>query len=179
MKNPLRNQTLGRREAVTRLLRWLEDGAVEAGELFEQWARRRPVRYEGEHKLAEERYQQERALRKQVEYLRRKKFLKTKKTEEGLLIELSDEGRVELMKRLIRERSTLKDGQVCLVVYDVPNAGNLGRDALRYFLKRAGFKQVQRSVWSTDKDVVHEVIEFIKSSKITKWVEVYLAKRQR
>lgn len=178
MKSPFRNQTLGRREAVTHFLDWLGDEARELDDIFVHWARRKP-RLDAEHQLAEDREREYRAFRKQVEYLRRKKFLKTKKTEEGLLVELSDEGRVELMKRLVRERPAFKDEQVCLVVYDVPNEGNLGRDALRYFLKRIGFKQVQRSVWSTDKDVVREVLEFVQSTKITKWVEVYLAKKQR
>ncbi|MEK7620066.1 MAG: hypothetical protein AAB413_02395 [Patescibacteria group bacterium] len=166
------------REAVTQFLVWLEDEARDAGEMFEQWARHRPYRYEGEHKLAEERYQEHRKFTERARYLQRKKLIHVKKTEAGLLYELSDEGRVELMKRLIRERPKLPGSQVCLVVYDVPNEGNLGRDALRYFLKRCGFKQVQRSVWSTDRDVVKEVIGFIRSTKITKWVEVYLARKQ-
>ncbi|MBI4256662.1 hypothetical protein HY626_01235 [Candidatus Uhrbacteria bacterium] len=166
------------REAVTTVLAWLQDEAREAGELFEQWARRKKYRYEGEHKLAEERYQEQRAFQKRVDYLRRKKFIKTKKTERGLLLELSNEGQAELMRRLVRERPLLPGNQVCLVMYDVPTDGNLGRDALRYFLKRIGLTQVQQSVWSTDKDVVNEVLEFVRSSQITKWVEVYLAKKQ-
>ncbi|MBI4435365.1 hypothetical protein HY630_01725 [Candidatus Uhrbacteria bacterium] len=166
------------RKAVTEFLEWLGDEARDAGELFEQWARRRRYRYEGEHKLAEERYQERRAFEERARYLRRKKFIKTKKTERGLLYELSDEGRVELMRRLVHERTTLPNGQVCLVVYDIPTDGNLGRDALRYFLKRIGLLQVQKSVWSTDKDVVDEVLAFIQTAKITKWVEVYLARKQ-
>jgi DNA-binding transcriptional regulator PaaX len=63
-------------------------------------------------------------------------------------------------------------------MYDIPTEGNLGRDAFRYFLKRIGFTQVQHSVWSIDRNVVDEVKQFVRTAKITHWVEVYLAKKQ-
>lgn len=165
------------RVAVTEVLRWFNNGVVEAVELFDQWARHQKYRLDPEDKLAEKYYQQKRAFRKRTEYLRRKKLIKTKKTERGLLYELTDEGRVELLKRLVRERPSLLDGQVCLVLYDIPVEAGTGRDALRYFLRWVGFEQVQKSVWQTDKDVVVDVLDFIKRAKVQKWVEVYLGRR--
>jgi hypothetical protein len=58
------------RKAVTEVLRFIGDEIVEAEELFEQWARHRRYRYEGEHKLAEERFLEEQALRKRLKYLK-------------------------------------------------------------------------------------------------------------
>ena len=178
MKKKQSNRASKGREATTRLLRLLEDAAVEAGEMFEVWASHKPYRLDPEDRLAEIRLEERRAFQKRVSYLRCKNLIRTKKTQEGLLYELSGEGRVELMKRIVLEKEMLSDGKVCLVMYDVPRVGNLGRDALRYFLKRIGFSQVQHSVWETDKDVVREVKEFVRMAKIKDWVEVYLAKRQ-
>lgn len=178
MKSP-NKQRHDARETVTQLLRMLDSATTEALELFNQWARRQPYRLDPEDQLAEERLAQQRAFREHLRYLKRRHFIKTKKTEAGLLCELTDEGRGEVLKRLVMERPRLPRDQVCLVLYDVPTFGNLGRDALRYFLKRIGFKQVQKSVWQTDKDVVNEVLEFVRTSKIHDWVQVYLARRQK
>ncbi|TAL51317.1 hypothetical protein EPN81_00165 [Patescibacteria group bacterium] len=165
-------------EAITELLRWIDGETTEASELFDQWAKRRKYRFEGEHKLAEEHYQQEQAFRRRLKYFRRKKFIKTKKTEKKLLFELTDRGREELLKRLVQERPKLQHDQVCLVLYDIPVAAGSGRDGLRYFLKRIGFKHVQQSVWQTDKDVIEEVLAFVRSANVEKWVQVYLAQRK-
>lgn len=166
------------REAVTHFLGLLKDAAIESGEMFDQWARRRPYRLDPEDKLAEEKLAQRREFQKRTFYLKQKKFIKTKKIEGRLFYELTQDGRIELMKRVVTERPSLSHGEVCLVMYDVPTEGNLGRDAFRYFLKRIGFTQVQRSVWQTDKDAVKEVIGFVRDAKIEDWVEVYLAKKQ-
>lgn len=166
------------REAITELLSWVDGATTEASEIFEQWARRRKYRFEGEHKLAEEHYQQEQSFRRRLKYLRRKKFIKTKKTEKKLLFELTDRGKQELLKRRVEERSKLPDGLVCLVLYDIPVDAGSGRDGLRYFLKRVGLKQVQQSVWQTDKDVVEEILEFVRRAKVEKWVQVYLGQRK-
>lgn len=177
MKDQSKKSTRGR-EAVTQMLQILDASATEAIEMFDQWAKRQPYRRDPEDQLAEERLIHQRECCERIKYLKRKKFVKTIKTQNRLLCELTDEGKAELLKRLIRDRPRLPPGEVCLVLYDVPLDGNLGRDALRYFLKRIGFTQVQKSVWQTDKDVVVEVLDFVKTAKIEKWVEVYLAKQQ-
>lgn len=173
-----KQQRLSGRESVTEFLRLLDSASIEAGEMFELWARRRPHRLEPDERLAEERYWEEVAFRKRAQYLRRKKLIRTKKTEKGLLLELTDQGREELIKRLVKERPSLPDGRVCLVLYDIPLDAGSGRDALRYFLKRIGFIRLQQSVWQTDKDVVEEVLEFVRSAKIQRWVQVYLGKKK-
>lgn len=178
MRGSMKRRRLSGRESVTEFLRLLDSASVEAGEMFEQWARRRPHRLEPDEQLAEEHYWEEVAFRKRAQYLRRKKLIRTKKTEKGLLLELTDQGREELFKRLVKERPSLSDGQVCLVFYDIPLDAGSGRDALRYFLKRIGFTQLQQSVWQTDKDVIEEVLDFIRSAKVERWVQVYLGQKK-
>lgn len=163
---------------MTRVLRIVDDASTEAVEMFKQSASRCPFRLDPEDRLAEDRLAERREFQERIRYLRRKKLISTRKTEEGLLYELTDEGRVELLSRCVKERPLLSNDEVCLVVYDVPVEASLGRDALRYFLKRIGFTQVQQSIWQTDKDVVSEVRAFVRSAKIQKWVQVYLARKQ-
>jgi DNA-binding transcriptional regulator PaaX len=167
-----------KKDKVAAFLTSLEDGMIEASELFEQWARRRPYRYEGEHKLAEERYQADRAHRNRLAHLRRRKLVKTKKIEGRLFVELSNKGRVEIKKRSMRERPKLPDSFSCLVLFDFPVDARRGRDAFRQFLKNADFEQVQKSAWRSDRDVIKDVQEFVISSKIETWVEVFLARKQ-
>lgn len=159
-------------------LRLVEDETREASELFEQWARRQPHRYEGEHKLAEERERAASAYRNRLAYLRRRKLIQTKKIEGRLFVELSKEGQVKLKKETMKERPKLPDGFICLVLFDFPVDARRGRNAFRAFLKRAGFSQVQKSAWMSDRDVIKNVQAFIKSAKAQKWVEIFLARQQ-
>lgn len=163
---------------VTDFLALLEDEAREASELFEQWARRQPHRYEGEHKLAEERERAASAYRNRLAYLRRRNLIQTKKIEGRLFVELSKEGEAKLRKEAMKERPKLPDGLMCLVLFDFPVDARRGRNSFRAFLKNAGFTQVQKSAWMSDHDVIDDVQNFVKSAKIQKWVEVFLARQQ-
>ena len=163
---------------ISDFLELLEDEAREASELFEQWARRQPHRYEGEHTLAEERERAASAYRNRLAYLRRKKLIQTKKVEGRLFVELSKEGQVKLRKETMKERPKLPDGFICLVLFDFPVDARRGRNSFRAFLKKAGFTQVQKSVWKSDLDVIDDVRDFVKSAKIQTWVEVFLARQQ-
>lgn len=167
-----------RKAAITSLLRMINDGTTEAVELFNQWARRQPYRLDPEEQLAVDRMKERQEYRNRLSYLRRKKLIRSKKIEDRLFVELSDQGRIELLKQEMCKRSKLPDGYVCLVLFDVPVEARRGRDALRYFLKGAGFEQVQKSAWQTDRDLIKEVEGFVKSAKIQRWVVVYLARRQ-
>ncbi len=164
-------------DAIRDFLAVLEDGAVEASELFEQWARRKPYRYEGEHKLAEERDKARREYHRRLARLRYKKFLKTQKVEGRLFVELSKKGALELKKRSLQQCPKLPNGFVCLVLFDFPVDARRGRDAFRNFLKGAGFTQVQKSAWQSDRHVMEDIEAFVKDAKISSWVVVYLARK--
>lgn len=154
----------------------IDEGTTEAFELFEMWARRRKYRLDPEHQLAEQAYQEQKKYRRQLEYLKRKNLIRTKRIEGRLFVELSEKGKIELLERTVRDRPKLSNGYVCLVIFDVPMNAKSGRDAFRGFLKRIGFRQVQKSVWASDHDVFSDVQRFVTSAGIQKWVGMYLAK---
>ncbi|MBI5794333.1 hypothetical protein HZA87_04625 [Candidatus Uhrbacteria bacterium] len=166
------------KEAMTSLLRMIDNGTTEAMELFHQSASRRQYRLDPEEQLAVDRMKERREHRNRLAYLKRKKLIKTKKIERRLFVELSNQGRLELMTESMQEHPRLPDGYVCLVLYDVPVDAKSGRDAFRYFLKNIGFEQEQQSVWKTDRDVLKEVKEFVISARLQKWVTIYLGKKQ-
>ena len=163
---------------ITALLEMIQDEMVEVTELFEQWANRKPYRLDAEHKLAEERYRAKQEYRNRLAHLRRRKLIKTKKIEGRLFVELSQEGKLELRKSSMKNRPKLPDELICLVIFDFPTEARRGRDAFRRLLKSAGFEQVQKSVWRSDCDVMQDVLEFVRSAGIHKWVEVFLTRKQ-
>ncbi|MBI2475226.1 hypothetical protein HYV69_02245 [Candidatus Uhrbacteria bacterium] len=119
-------------------------------------------------RLRRERYQQ-------IQYLKRKKWVSTKQTEKGLFIKLSDLGKNELIARSAQSKPKLSGNNVCLLIFDFPESARRGRDAFRYFIKSLGFKQVQMSVWESDRNCMEDVKRFIKDTKISKWVKLYIA----
>jgi hypothetical protein len=121
---------------------------------------------------------EERRAYQRLQYLKRKNWIKTKKTEKGLLVMLTDEGKMERIRRGIIDRPKLSDGRVCLVMFDIPESARRGRDAFRRFLKDTKFNLVQLSIWQTDRDVISDVLLFIKHTNIQKWVKVYVAEKK-
>ena len=114
--------------------------------------------------------------RERLLYLKRKCWIVTKKTEKGLMVKLSDEGKMERLRRTIQDRPKRKDGTVCLVMFDIPQVAKASREAFRNFLKRVGFQLVQQSVWSSDCEVEEELQRFIQEASIHKWVQVFIGK---
>ncbi len=115
---------------------------------------------------------------RRLQYLKRKKWIKIKKTEEGLLCSLTQVGKKELQRReIIKKKEKLPAGQKCLVMFDIPEDARSGRHALRQFLKNADFKRIQLSVWESDRDIGEEVKKFIKRAGVSKWVIVFVGKK--
>lgn len=63
-------------------------------------------------------------------------------------------------------------GEGCIVLFDVPESERVARNMFRNFLKECGFRQLQRSVWVCRKDVADLVARFVRSNKLTPWIQV-------
>ncbi len=91
-------------------------------------------------------------------------------------IRLTKDGVIAALKdRIVLEKTTLDDGWLCFVVFDIPEDVRELRKSFCRFLKSGGFRQLQRSVWVSQKDVVKDLSALIKQLKIGKWVRVYVA----
>lgn len=60
-----------------------------------------------------------------------------------------------------------------MIIFDVPEDESDKRRRFRSILKQWQIKQVQKSVWATDKDYREELIELIKELELSGCVELY------
>ena len=67
------------------------------------------------------------------------------------------------------------DGRWRLVAYRVPEALRVLRDTFRQKLQSLGFANLSASVWISPRDCRSEIISFVKSKKMTKYVETFEA----
>ncbi|NQV89560.1 MAG: CRISPR-associated endonuclease Cas2 [Parcubacteria group bacterium] len=86
-------------------------------------------------------------------------------------------GLLQVLKdRIVLERREMLEDERCFVIFDVPEDIRKTRNTLRHFLKQAGFKQVQQSVWVTDKDVADDMRQLVEELKISDWVRVIVGR---
>ncbi|MFH1632123.1 MAG: hypothetical protein ABIA47_03880 [bacterium] len=126
-------------------------------------------------KLAEERYARKRALKR----LEKKEYIKLKKKGDKICIQLTEKGKMQKLKDVIASKEgSLPDGQVCVVSYDIPQKVAHVRWALRELLFTAGFRQIHRSVWEGDHDIVDEILALCKKLKVEDWIQIYVGERK-
>lgn len=157
-------------EFFTSTLKYLSEGFTEINDLFGVWAGHSRSR---KSMLCDRR--SKRDLQSKYSNLKQQKFIKERKIQGKIFVELSKKGRETLLKKTLQERPILPFNQTCIVMYDFPISAKKGRDAFRYFLKTAGFTKVQMSVWKTDRDVLMDVQDFTRRTGSQKWVDVFLA----
>lgn len=62
-----------------------------------------------------------------------------------------------------------------MVIFDIPESSAAIRQRLRDLLKELEFKQIQKSVWSTEFDHRETLVEAIAELKAGKYVQIYEA----
>ena len=135
----------------------------------------RAERYESEEG---KRLHEEKMRRQAIKRLANQKFIKQCKEGERVVLELTEDGKIQALKMLIANcHDHFDGGRICLVYFDIPEAAKSARAAFRRFIKTVGFKYVQGSVWSIEKDVFKEMRYLIGLLKIDRWVEVYIAEK--
>lgn len=121
----------------------------------------------------EERYQQERRVKRAIDDLKKRKFLEIKEKGGKMFYALTEKGISEALLAKIKLQPKISSGnKFCLVCFDIPEVVKDSRWALRHFLKSVGFKQLQKSIWYTDQNIFDEVEEYIKTLKVADWVRV-------
>lgn len=115
-------------------------------------------------------YRRKQAIRR----LKKAKFIKAKKVGDRAIYILTESGKVKALEVAIRSSQYVFADRLCVVSFDFPEAARHARNHFRYFLKKAGFRFVQGSVWSMDRDVSEPIICLIKILRIRQWVKVYL-----
>lgn len=123
------------------------------------------------------REQEEYKIRRAKYELKKQKLMRVRKKGEEVIFELTRKGITEGIKQeILNTKKRLPASECCLVVFDIPENVKSTRHVFRSFLKRAGFKQVQLSVWKSKLDIVSLLSNLIEKLEIKKWVVVYRAK---
>ena len=82
---------------------------------------------------------------------------------------LSEKGRLRALNAKFKQLNNKKeawDKKWRMVAFDIPNTHRKGRNALRYRLKTAGFRELQESVFIFPYDCEQEIRDFIKLFKL-------------
>lgn len=109
-------------------------------------------------------------LSRALKRLREQGLIEEDKIGNDVIFKLTDQGR-DLTFGLNLEPDDW-DGRWRIVIWDIPEQKRLVRDLFRRNLKKWGFKQVQKSVWATKKDMYRKLIGYIQELGLGKWVTV-------
>lgn len=92
---------------------------------------------------------------KSINYLKRSKYFDEKEDQ----LHLTREGRIEIIKTLIKEEFPKRrwDGKYRVIIFDIPELSRKDRVFLRKELRWMGFVKVQRSVWVFPYDIEKEL----------------------
>jgi len=97
-----------------------------------------------DHKLSS------RQISNTVQYLKKHKFIEI--NGQGVrAIKLTNKARIRLVEKVVRDIEI--DHKHRFISFDIPERLRSQRDKFRRVIKRAGFRQIQLSLWAIDKDV--------------------------
>jgi DNA-binding transcriptional regulator PaaX len=115
-------------------------------------------------------------LRKQeLKRLENRGLLVKEKINDWYWTSFSQAGFDEYIIQLSSRANTLPDDKMCIISFDIPEVHRRLRGRVRCLLKRLGFKQVHRSVWSCKKDVCFYVKKLFSSKfMLDNWFKVYI-----
>ena len=100
-------------------------------------------------------------------HLKRSGFIEIEKRREGIHISFTEKGRqckelMELLQQFRKGRGQKWKGVWYVAMFDVKNEYRTIRDALRLFLRKMGFAQMQKSVWIYPHDCRQE-LDFLRN----------------
>lgn len=120
---------------------------------------------------------EEQMLRRQeLKRLERRGLIVTEKIANEYWTSFSKKGFEEYLVQISLCANRLPGNQMCIVSFDIPETQKRLRDHVRFLLRKLGFVQVHRSVWSCSKNVGDYIANLLSSKfKGKKWFKVYLA----
>lgn len=114
--------------------------------------------------------------RSSVQYLARKRYIKTRRIGDRLEVCLTADGEARVLRdRLAAIKARLGGGWVWLVTFDFPESERMRRDQWRRYLRWLGMKYLQKSVWCTDRDIGRELALMIHRGGLGEWIQILFA----
>ena len=101
------------------------------------------------------------SVAKQVaDKLQRRGCVEKKTTPEGIVVKITDKGRVQMLKYKLEQMGRPEgkwDGKWRMVFFDIAELERGKRDRLRIYLRQLGMEQMQESVWVSPYNVFDQV----------------------
>lgn len=147
--------------------------------LAEYWDTEKWLTWEGvfhpEYIDARRRVQEEKRLRRIFSELKRQKAIQTRKKGDNILFALTESGARRFLRARIHTAPQCDAGTSIVIIFDIPETEKRIRQHLRRFLAEHGFEQLQKSVWSTEKEIFAELKHFLEMSGAAPWVQIFRA----
>ncbi len=112
-----------------------------------------------------------------LQRLVKKKLIVIQEAGETLRAALTQTGENELFRLQIIHAPRCLDGQICMVVFDIPESKKQLRKNLRDFLRYASFTPLQKSVWISARDATTPLSRLFASKKLSRWISVFRAEK--
>lgn len=103
---------------------------------------------------------------------KRAKLIDVRRIGDRLKVVLAEKGRIRLLESRITSAPHLGGGERTYVTFDFPVSQRRSRDAFRRFLKTAGFRMIQQSLWSTKREAAKPLLALIARSGTEDWVRI-------
>ena len=111
--------------------------------------------------------------------LERYKCIETKRIGEKLMVRLTAKGWQQALRDKIRCAPNARaGGEICIVIFDVPESERRVRNILRYILRECQFTMLQKSVWISKKDVLTELCALLQGAKLERWIRIITGQEQ-
>jgi CRISPR-associated endonuclease Cas2 len=117
-----------------------------------------------------------RQRRRAMQRLKERKLIQMREEAGQYYVALTSSGLCQFIQLKIADASVLPVGDLCIVVFDIPEVYRALRKRTRDFLRRLGFVRLQRSVWASPLDVAEPLsLIFRTQKKVGKWVRIFTA----
>lgn len=109
--------------------------------------------------------------------LKSQKLITIKYTRNGWIIHLTEKGKEKALKFYLKAfylKHKKWDSKWRIVVFDIPVTMNRKRDALREFLKNAGFREVQKSIYAFPypcREELDALLEYLQLERYVRYIE--------
>ncbi len=119
-------------------------------------------------------YKAERNTQRQIQRLKQKGWIRYEYKNSKQIIKLTSKGQLEalLAKSITSTESPLGQNWT-LVTFDIPERARAIRKRLRLLLYAYGFKPLQASVYVSQKALSSAGIEYLKISKLIKYIQIF------
>lgn len=107
--------------------------------------------------------------------LRKQGLVESYPVNDETLIKLTQVGRDFLSLEVGKNEAW--DGKWRVVTFDIPEQKRIIRNLFRRNLKKWGFKQLQKSVWISKRNIYDKLVAYVKELDIEQWVVVMESSR--